>query len=438
MMPVRVIEEKRDGHALEPGVLRDFLEAYLAGAVTDYQMSAFLMAVVLRGMDPAELDTLVEVMLESGAVMEWPDLPGPRVDKHSTGGVGDKVSLVLAPLAAEMGLYVPMMSGRGLGHTGGTLDKLEAIPGFRTGLGLEEFRSLVRSEGFAMIGQTDEIAPLDRRLYALRSVTGTVQSLPLISASIMSKKLAEGLSGLVLDVKTGTGAFLPEGQRSLELARTMVGIGTARGVRTTARITAMDRPLGWGLGNALEVREALDCLRGGGPDDLREVTLVLAAEMLLVGGMEADPAAALRRAGDVLDSGAALERFVRVAARQGADVRTLQDPDLLPTAPEIREVSASRGGWIHEVDPVALGWGVIELGGGRTRLEDPPIDPRVGFVLAVRPGGRVEKGDPLGWVHAADQEGVTAGAATLASAVVLGEEPGASLLPLVGERVTGG
>lgn len=438
MMPVRVIEAKRDGRTLEPGVLRAFLEAYLVGGVTDYQMSAFLMAVVLRGLDPVELDTLVGVMLESGAVLEWPDLQGPRIDKHSTGGVGDKVSLVLAPLAAAMGLYVPMMSGRGLGHTGGTLDKLEAIPGFRTALGLDEFQSIVREEGFAMIGQTEEIAPLDRRLYALRSVTGTVQSLPLISASIMSKKLAEGLDGLVLDVKTGSGAFLPELDRSLGLARTMVGIGESRGVATSALLTAMDRPLGRGLGNALEVREALECLGGEGPGDLREVTLALAAEMLLVAGVEVEPSRARKRAAEVLDSGAALERFVRVAVRQGAAAGTLERPERLPLAPEVVEVLASRGGWTQRVDPVSLGWGVIELGGGRTRLDDPPIDPRVGFELAVEPGARVEVGDLLGWVHAADPDGARAGSAILAGAVELGDEPGPPPLPLVVERIAAG
>lgn len=433
---MRLIEAKRDGRSLDPPVLRAFLRDYLEGRVPDYQMSAFLMAVVLRGLDPAELEVLVDVMLASGAVLEWPGLPGPLVDKHSTGGVGDKVSLVLAPLAAELGLYVPMMSGRGLGHTGGTLDKLEAIPGFRTGLGLEEFRTIVRTEGFGMIGQTGEIAPLDRKLYALRSVTGTVRSLPLIAASIMSKKLAEGIGGLVLDVKTGSGAFLPEREDSLELARAMVGIGEARGVASTAVLTAMDRPLGHMLGNALEVREALDCLAGGGPGDLREVTLVLAVEMLRVGGIESDPGRARARCVEVLESGSALERFRRVAVLQGADRRSLEAPDRLPRAPEIREVTSPAGGWVRRVDPVALGWAVIELGGGRVRLEDPPIDPRVGFDLRVAPGTRVEAGDLLGRVHAANPAGAERGALQLAAAVEVGEEPGSAPLPLVVDRVT--
>lgn len=435
MIPVRVIESKRDGATLAPGELEAFLTAYIDGTVPDYQMSAFLMAVVNRGLDSAELDVLVEVMLRSGATLSWPEVPGPRVDKHSTGGVGDKVSLILAPLAAELGIHVPMMSGRGLGHTGGTLDKLEAIPGFRTALGLDEFQAIVREEGFAMIGQTHEIAPLDRRLYALRSVTGTVRSLPLIAASIMSKKLAEGLTGLVLDVKTGAGAFLPEGDDSQELARTMVGIGTSRGVRTSALLTAMDRPLGRKLGNALEVSEALECLEGAGPGDLREVTLALAAEMLRVAGMEEDAERGVLRAGAVLDSGAPLERFRRVARLQGADPRSLEGPGALPRAPEVREVVAPQDGWVHRVEPVPLGWGVIELGGGRVRLDDPPIDPRVGFEIDVAPGEPVRAGQPLGRVHAADEAGAARGGAVLQGAIVLGEEPGTAALPLVGRRI---
>ncbi|MEQ9568618.1 MAG: thymidine phosphorylase, partial [Longimicrobiales bacterium] len=260
MIPTRVIEAKRDGGSIDSGSLRRFLTRYLDGDVEEYQMAAFLMAVVFRGLDGRELDDLVDVMIGSGASLDLSALDRPRVDKHSTGGVGDKVSIALAPLAAELGVYVPMMSGRGLGHTGGTLDKLEAIPGFRTDLDLGDFRRVLEAVGCAMIGQTAEIAPLDRRLYDLRSVTGTVPSLPLIAASIISKKLAEGLSALVLDVKVGSGAFLPDEERALTLARTMVGIGDARGVRTEALVTAMDRPLGRAVGNALETVEALECL----------------------------------------------------------------------------------------------------------------------------------------------------------------------------------
>src|SRR5688572_19209704 len=275
MTPAQVIRRKRDGQELDPEEIRDFFGAYARGGVEEYQMSAFLMAVFYRGMSAAELAALVDVMIGSGAVADLSSVPGIKVDKHSTGGVGDKVSVVLAPLVASLGVPVPMMSGRGLGHTGGTLDKLETIPGFRTDLSLDEYRAQVERIGCALIGQTSEIAPLDRRLYALRDVTGTVESVPLIASSIMSKKLAEGIDALVLDVKRGGGAFLPELERVLELARTMIGIGAEYGRKVVALVTAMDRPLGYAVGNALEAEEAILALRGEGPADLREVTVAL-------------------------------------------------------------------------------------------------------------------------------------------------------------------
>jgi len=436
MIPYRVIEAKRDGEALEPAVLSGFFEGFLSGDVADYQMAAFLMAAFLRGLSAGELSTLVDVMLRTGEVMDLSSLGGTVVDKHSTGGVGDKVSLVLAPLAAELGLIVPMMSGRGLGHTGGTLDKLEAIPGFRTDLSLEEFRNVLSAEGFGMIGQTSQIAPLDRRLYALRSVTGTVPSLPLISASIMSKKLAEGLTGLVLDVKVGSGAFLPSLESARELARTMVSIGEGRGVTTVARLTAMDRPLGQTAGNALEVREALDCLRGGGPADLREVTLTLAVEMLRVAGDTAPWEALRTRVGRVLDGGGPLERFARVVELQGGDARVVADPRRLPQAPVVHPVASPRAGVVQRVIPEVVGYAVIDLGGGRRRMDDA-VDPRVGFELHLAPGDPVQVGTVLGVVHAADREGAEAGERALRNAFVLGDDPPPPGLPLVGERVEG-
>ena len=339
MIPSRIIEAKRDGASLATEELEGFLAGYLDGRVPDYQMAAFLMAVCFRGLDARETDVLVRSMLESGAVLDLGDLDGPKVDKHSTGGVGDKVSLVLAPLAAAVGLYVPMISGRGLGHTTGTLDKLEAIPGFRTGISLETFRGVLADVGCAMIGQTEEIAPLDRRLYALRDVTGTVPVIPLIAASIMSKKLAEGLDALVLDVKVGSGAFLPEESRALELARAMVSIGTARGLCTVALLTAMDRPLGRAVGNGLETREAIACLRGEGPDDLRELVVAEVGEMLRAGepGVTEDEAQA--RVSGALASGAALERFVRLVEAQGGDPRVAEDPSRMAWAQERVDVS---------------------------------------------------------------------------------------------------
>ncbi len=438
MIPYRVIEAKRDGKTLGEGELTDFLQGFLSGGVADYQMSAFLMAVFQQGLAPEELTVLVEVMLHSGEILDFSTLGRPVVDKHSTGGVGDKVSLVLAPLAAELGLAVPMMSGRGLGHTGGTLDKLEAIPGFRTDLTLGEFREVLASEGFGMIGQTHQIAPLDRRLYALRSVTGTVPSLPLIAASIMSKKLAEGLQGLVLDVKVGSGAFLPDQGEAQLLAQTMVEIGEERGVATVALLTAMDRPLGRTAGNALEVKEALECLRGGGPEDLRELTVALAVEMLAVGGGDGEDAGALRaRVESALDSGGPLERFARVAAIQGGDPEVVLGGRPLPSAPVVRPVHSRAAGTVARVVPERLGYGVIELGGGRRRLDDT-IDPAVGFEIRVGPGDEIGEGDLLGFVHARDESGADGGELALREACRLSKGDPPPSLPLLIRRVDRG
>jgi len=435
MIPARVVERKRDGGRLQPSELGAFFESYLDGDVPEYQMSAFLMAVYFQGLDEGELDALVGLMLGSGASLRLDHLDGPRIDKHSTGGVGDKVSLVLAPLAAELGVYVPMMSGRGLGHTGGTLDKLEAIPGFRTDLTLDRFQDILADVGCAMIGQTAEIAPLDRRLYALRNVTATVPSIPLIAASIMSKKLAEGLTGLVLDVKTGSGAFIREPERGDELARTMVQIGVARGVPTVALMTAMDRPLGRAVGNALETREAMECLAGGGPTELAEVTVALVGEMLALGGLAKDGQDGASTARAALSEGRAVERFARMVARQGGDPDVVLDPSRLPEAPVRRQVQADQDGVVHHVRPVPLGYGVVELGGGRRRLEDT-IDPTVGFTVYVSPGQSVSAGDVLGEVHAADDDAADQGARVLRSAVELSEEPAPSALPLISGRVS--
>ncbi len=432
MIPSRLIEAKRDGRRLTPRELEDFLVGYLEDRVPDYQMAAFLMATCFRGLDAGETDVLVRCMLESGATLDLSGLDGPRVDKHSTGGVGDKVSLVLAPLAAALGLYVPMISGRGLGHTTGTLDKLEAIPGFRTGMELGEFRRVLAEVGCAMIGQTEEIAPLDRRLYALRDVTGTVPVIPLIAASIMSKKLAEGLDALVLDVKVGSGAFLPEEERALELARAMVSIGVKRGLATVALLTAMDRPLGRAVGNGLETREAIACLRGEGPPDLRDLVVAEAAEMLRMADGSVGEEEALGRARERLGSGAALERFVRLVEAQGGDPRVVDDASMIASAPERREVRAEAEGFVAQVEPRALGLGVVTLGGGRTRMEDE-IDPAVGFEIDARPGDRVVPGDRLGTVHARDPRGVEAGTRILRGAIRLGARP--SPRPLISHRI---
>jgi pyrimidine-nucleoside phosphorylase len=421
LIPARVIEAKRDGEALDPALLGAFLEAYLRGEIPDYQMAAFLMAAYLRGLDEAETEVFVRCMLESGSTLDLSALPGPKVDKHSTGGVGDKVSLALAPLVAALDVFVPMISGRGLGHTGGTLDKLEAIPGFQTDLSLTRFRQVVRDVGCAMIGQTTEIAPLDRRLYALRDVTGTVSSIPLISASIMSKKLAEDLDGLLLDVKVGSGAFLAAEEGARALAEKMVAIGTGRGLGTVALLTAMDRPLGRAVGVGLETAEAIECLRGGGPDDLRELVLVEAVEMLRLARSEVTESEARQRTESALDSGAALERFTRMVEAQGGDPRVVEAPWMLHTAPERREVRAESEGVVLEVAPRPLGEGVIALGGGRTMMHQP-VDPGVGFVLAVTPGDRVAAGDLLGVVHSRDASDAELGARVLGGAVRIGNE----------------
>ena len=435
MIPQQIIARKRDGEALPPEELGAFLEAYLEGTVGDDQMAAFLMAVYFNGLAGDELNALVEVMIHSGEVIErgegW---PGPRVDKHSTGGVGDKVSLVLAPLAAEMGMVVPMMSGRGLGHTGGTLDKLESIPGFRTRLPLDEFDRVLREVGCAMIGQTDEIAPLDRKLYALRDVTATVPSLPLITASIMSKKLVEGLDGLVLDVKVGRGAFLSRIEDAMELARAMVDVGTARGLGVTAVLSAMDRPLGRAAGNALEVLEAIACLSGGGPRGFRELCVELAAEMALTGGIVPDVEEGRRRAEDTLGGGGPMERFLRLAAAQGGRLDSSRSDFGLPAAPMREVVTAEEEGVVAAIDPLALGYGVIALGGGRTR-QDQEIDPRVGFELEVDVGRRVMRGDPLAVVHVATTGGLATGTRAVREAIRLDEERAPEPLPLVIDRI---
>lgn len=429
-----LIERKRDGAALPAGTWAALVRAYQAGEVPDYQVSALLMAVVWRGLTASELAELADAMLDSGERLRFDGWTVPRVDKHSTGGVGDKTSLLLAPMLAACGVAVPMMSGRGLGHTGGTLDKLEAIPGFSTQLSLEAAVAQVRRLGCALFGQTPEIAPVDRRLYALRDVTGTVPSIPLIAASIMSKKLAEGLDALVLDVKAGSGAFLPAEADALDLARTMIGLGEAHGVRTVALLTAMDRPLGRACGNALEVEECVLALRGEGPADLMAVTEALGIEMLLAAKVERSGEAARSRLRGVLASGAALRKLAEVIEAQGGNPAVTEDPALLPQAPERAVYTAPAGGVVAAVHPRPIGYGVIALGGGRSRVEDT-VDHAVGFVISARPGDRVAPGEPLATVRARDAAGLDAGLAALREAIVIADTA-APARRLVSHRVT--
>lgn len=432
MVPSQLIRRKRDGQTLGPDELTEFLQGFDAGAVTDYQMAAFLMAVHFRGLAPEELEVLVSAILDSGKRVRFGD--GRRaVDKHSTGGVGDTVSLILAPLVASLGVPVPMMSGRGLGHSGGTVDKLESIPGMRLDLSLDAFRSQVEELGVALISQTPEIAPLDGKLYALRDVTATVESVPLIAASIMSKKIAEGIDGLVLDVKVGNGAFIPEEARALELARTMIEVGAGAGVEVVALLTAMDRPLGRAVGNALEVAEAVDVLRGGGPADLRTVTVELAAEMLRLGDAVASLPEGRDAAAAALEDGRALEMFRRVVEAQGGDPSVADEPRALPTAPVRRPAEAAGSGRVAAMDTRALGEAAVALGAGRAALDDA-IDPAVGFVMRVGPGDGVEAGDPLAEIHAASDAAADAAAEAIRRAVRIGGEPG--FRPLVSHRVS--
>jgi len=434
MLVVPLIERKRDGGALTAAEWTELITAYAEGSVPDYQMSALAMAVVFNGLEPAELAALTDAMVGSGARLAFPGFDRPRIDKHSTGGVGDKVSLVLAPLVASCGVAVPMMSGRGLGHTGGTLDKLEAIPGFRTRLTLAEARAQVERIGCAMLGQTPEIAPADRKLYALRDTTGTVESIPLISASIMSKKLAEGLNGLVLDIKRGSGAFLPTLADELALAETMIRLGDERGCPTVALLTAMDRPLGHACGNALETEEAFAALTGEGPADLMHVTYALATEMLVLAGVTSDRATARHTLEAAITSGRAAAKCRELIEAQGGNPAVLDDPAGLPQAAEVEVFEAPDAGVVSAVEPRTVGKAIVAMGGGRRTIDDV-IDPSVGFVITAKPGMTVARGEPLASVYARDADGMGIGLAALRAAIRIGAAP-AGTLPLVSHRVT--
>ncbi len=400
MRAVELIAKKRDGHALSSAEIAWLIEQYVAGAIPDYQMSAWAMAVVLRGMDERETADLTMAMARSGSMLDLHDVAPITVDKHSTGGIGDKTTLVVAPLVAAVGLPVAKMSGRALGFTGGTVDKLESIPGLRTSLDAAEFRRLVREVGLVVAAQSEDLAPADKKLYALRDVTATVESIPLIAASVMSKKLAAGADCLVLDVKYGRGAFMRTLEEARELARRMVAIGRHAGRRVAAVISSMQQPLGYHIGNALEVREAIAALHGHGPADLLELSLVLGAQLVQLAGLREDEAAARALLSEALASGAAWARFRQMVAAQGGDVGYVDAPERLPSAPVRREALAPRSGYVTAIDGVALGLAVRTLGGGRSR-KDEPIDPAAGLVLHARIGDAVTAGAPLLTVHAA-------------------------------------
>ena len=395
---VDVIARKRDGGELSQTEIESFIAAYTRGDIPDYQASAWLMAVILRGMTRAETSALTQAMLHSGEVLDFSDFPAAKVDKHSTGGVGDKTSLVLAPLVAAAGLVVPMISGRGLGHTGGTLDKLESIPGFNVNLSASEFRRVLRQCGCCMIGQTAEIAPADRKLYALRDVTATVESPFLICASIMSKKLAEGIDALVLDVKTGSGAFMKKEEDAVFLAELMVETGKRMGKKIVALITDMNQPLGNYVGNALEVVECINILRGGGPEDLRDLCLELAGWMLHLGGVVDSVQSGRAKSQELIRSGVAFERFREMVGLQWGDVRAIDDPSLLPRAKHTRVVQNSTDGFVASIDCQSVGVASVILGGGRAKKEDS-VDPAVGIVIHRKLGEAVSAGDALCTIH---------------------------------------
>lgn len=428
MRAYEIIHRKREGATLSPGEIEWFIRSYTAGEVPDYQAAALLMAIFFRGLETEELSTWTRAMLHSGAVLDLSSVGRPTVDKHSTGGVGDKVSLPLAPLVAACGVPVPMIAGRGLGHTGGTLDKLEAIPGFSVNLTVERFQRQVRELGVAIMGQTEEIAPADRKLYALRDATATVESIPLIASSILSKKLAEGCDALVLDVKVGKGAFMKRPEDARALARTMVDIGASMGRRMVALLTAMDQPLGRAVGNAVEVAESVDLLEGGGPDDLRELTVELGAEMLVLGGVADDVAAGRARIEEAIASGAGLERFERMVRAQGGELSGL------PRAPRVEEVVASRAGWVGAIDAEEVGLAAVSLGAGRSRKEDA-VDPAVGFVLRKKVGDRVEVGEPIAAAHLPSRPGSEGALARLQGAFTIVDEA-PEVGPLILERLS--
>jgi len=404
-LPIRaidVIRKKRDGRELSRAEIEFLVRGYTLGEIPDYQVSAWLMAALLRRLSRAETAALTEAMLHSGEVLDLSDLPAAKVDKHSTGGVGDKTSLVLAPVCAAAGLIVPMISGRSLGHTGGTLDKLESIPGFQVGLSVARFREVLHACGCCMIGQTAEIAPADKKLYALRDVTGTVESPFLICASIMSKKLAEGIDGLVLDVKIGSGAFMKTEEDAAFLAELLVETGERMGKKIVALLTDMDQPLGFNVGNSLEVEEVLDVLRGRGPEDLRELCKELAAWMFVLGARCDGVASARALYEELIQSGRGLAKFSQMIELQGGDPEVLEDPAILPRAKHSVEVRSTARGYVSAIQCEAVGTACVVLGGGREKKEDT-IDPAVGIVLHKKVSDRVATGDALCTIHYNDE-----------------------------------
>jgi pyrimidine-nucleoside phosphorylase len=432
---VDLIRQKRDGHPLEAAQIRAFVAGVTDGTWPDYQIAALLMAILLRGMSPDEAAVLTDAMVRSGTRLDLSAFGEAVVDKHSTGGVGDKISLILGPLAAACGVVVPMVSGRGLGHTGGTLDKLESIPGFRTRLSGAEMRVVLQRTGCVLAGQTDDMAPADRRLYSLRDVTGTVESVPLISASILSKKIAEGIRGLVLDVKVGSGGFMATDAQARELAGSLIRIAELNGVRTEAVLTSMDVPLGRAVGNAVEVIEAIETLKGRGPSDVERLSVYLTARMLVIGGLSTEHDDAERLVRQAITSGSALETFRSIIDAQGGDATVIDDYARFPTAAYHRTVTAGRGGYLAPIDAGRTGRAAVMLGAGRDRVE-ADVDPSAGIVIHADAGAEVSAGEPLLTLSGRDGTRVDAAHQMLMDTVTIGDERPGPARPLIRETLT--
>ena len=438
MRPQDVIRKKRDGLSLSREEIDFFIGGVTNGRIADYQVSALLMAIYLNGMSPQEQQALTEAMLNSGNILDFSDIPKPKADKHSTGGVGDKTSIIIAPLVAACGVCVPMISGRGLGHTGGTLDKLESIPGYRVNLSATEFKQVLDQVGYAMAGQTSEIAPADKKMYALRDATATVEAIPLIVASIISKKGAAGLDAMIIDVKVGNGAFMREEARARDLAHALVNTGNSCGIKTRALLTDMNQPLGGAVGNSLEVQECIEILRGEANEAAQpvlELSLELCAHMLVLASVDRTIEAAHKRLQKVLNSGQALECLRTNIEAQGGEPRVCDDPErFLPLVRETVKVESPRSGFIIRVDTTEIGHAIAAIGGGRVRIEDT-VDPTVGFTSELKLGDRLSAGEAIGTVYCADSAAAQEAARRIQAAYKIGDEPPAQRPELVKEII---
>ncbi len=434
MTAYEIIAKKRDGKVLSQHEIEYFISAYLNDEIADYQVAALLMAVYFRGMDEEEIAALTRAYIQSGTQIGLSALPGKKVDKHSTGGVGDKVSIVLAPLVASLGVTVPMISGRGLGHSGGTLDKLESIPGFKTDIAIEKFHQLLKEHGLGLIGQTKHLVPADKQIYALRDVTATVDCIPLITASIMSKKIAEGIDALVLDVKYGNGAFMKNADQAESLAQQLIKIGKQFDKQVIAILSSMEQPLGYYIGNWLEVRECLHCFAGNGPSDLMEVIHRLSAHMLMLGEVAKNLEEAREKSREAIENGKAFEKFLQIAQAQGGDISFLKTPEKYPGAREKSVLKAPHGGYISEMNTYQIGMACGQLGAGRLRTGDS-VDPQAGIILFKKIGDSVEEGEQLLEIHTNRPEAVEAVLKRLSDSITIQSEP-VKIPPLILKEVS--